>query len=390
MRKSTLLTVGLVTLFTMAWGLSYAADVTTIKMANIVPLSGPAAPWGIAAQRALRMGAEDVGIFIVAGKSYRWEIVDYDNKYLPNEALSALNRAIFTDNIRYGYIVGSGIHPPLLPLIRDNKFLDMAAIAAGKKFTNPENPTLFRIQASTDQLIMTFFEDIYRIYNTKRVAVIVPNDEMGKADWELLRQLHKERKVETQIVAEEFFERGMTDFYPVLRRMLAKNPDMIFTDAAPTGTVALIAKQARELGFTNIIYSPTAALEAKVLWDTAGKSSDKILVPRMWAKPPTKIYADLERRMVEKYKEPMLGVIPEVYPLVPWIAEAMKKANSVDVEKVVPALADTPYKDHPNGPAYWGGEKYFGIKRQIIYPLPLSITENGKWKEVLVKESVID
>jgi hypothetical protein len=75
------------------------------------------------------------------------------------------------------------------------------------------------------------------------VAIIVPNDEMGKADWSLMKKLHQERKPVTEIVAEGFFKRGMNDFCPALKRMLAKNPDMIFSDAAPTGTVALIAKQ---------------------------------------------------------------------------------------------------------------------------------------------------
>jgi hypothetical protein len=77
--------------------------------------------------------------------------------------LSATNKAIFTDNIRYGCIHGAWVPPPLLYLIRQNNFLDMAMAAGGKNITNPENPSIFRIMASTGQLIMTFFEDIYRI-----------------------------------------------------------------------------------------------------------------------------------------------------------------------------------------------------------------------------------
>jgi branched-chain amino acid transport system substrate-binding protein len=366
------------------------ADVKVIKLANISPLSGPAAAWGIAGARGHQMSAEDIGVFKVAGQDYKWEIVNYDSKYVPSDALSALNKAIFQDNIRYGWITGSGVHPPLMPLLRQNWFVDMANIAGGKKFTNPENPTLFRVMASTDQCIMTFFDDIYKMYKTKRVAVIVPNDEMGKADWELLLRLHKERKPEAEVVAEEFFERGMTDFYPPLKRMLAKNPDMIFSDASPTGTVALIAKQSRELGFKGVIYNPTAVLEAKVLWDTAGKASDNVLVPRMWAEPPTKLYADLERRYVEKYKEPMLALYPEIYPLLPWITKAIQKAGSIDTQKVIPVLADMPNPDHPCGPAKWGGEKFYGIKRQIVYPVGLCILQDQKWKLVMKKVAELE
>jgi branched-chain amino acid transport system substrate-binding protein len=213
---------------------------------------------------------------------------------------------------------------------------------------------------------------------------------MGKSDYELLVQLHEQRKLGVSISAKEFFERGMTDFYPALKRMLMTKPDLIFTDAAPPQTVALIAKQARELGFTNIIYSPTTPLEEKVLWDIAGKASDNIVAPRIFPQAPTKKFAELARRYEEKYKEIMPPTFAEVYPLIPWMIVAMKKANSIDNQKLIPTIADTPFKDHPIGPAYWGGEKYFGIKRQIIYPVPLCILKDQKWNLIETKEIKLD
>ena len=344
MKKNLSIVVVLMICLIMVSGVSDAAD-QVIKFANMSALSGPSAPWGVAIARALRMAAEEIGTFTIAGRSYKWEIIDYDHKYNPADAVSAVNKAIYSDNVRYGCIQGAGVHPPILPLIKQNNFLDYGMIAGGKNITNPDNPSIFRIMASSDQLITTFFEDVYRMYKVQRVALIVPNDEMGKADWSLLKKLHNERKPNTEIVAEEFFERNLSDFYPALKRMLAKKPDLIFSDAAPTGTVALIAKQSRELGFQGPIFNPTGALEAKSLWETAGKGSDGVLVPRIWAKPPNKVYADFERKWEEKFKEPVLGLAPEVYPLLFWTINAMKKANSVDNEKVIQALYDTPFKD---------------------------------------------
>jgi len=388
MKKTLALIAALMVCITMISSISYAAD-KVIKFANISALSGPAAAWGVAIARALRMASEEIGTFTVAGQSYKWEIIDYDHKYNPADAVSAVNKAIYSDDVRYGCIQGSGIHPPILPLLRQNYFLDFGMIAGGKNITNPENPSVFRIMASSDQLITTFFDDVYRMYNIKRVALIVPNDEMGKADWSLMKKLHEERKPNVEIVAEEFFERGLSDFYPALKRMLAKKPDLIFSDAAPTGTIALIAKQSRELGFNGPIYNPTGALEAKSLWEAAGKGSDGVLVPRVWAKAPNKLYADFERKWEEKFKEPVLGLAPEVYPLLFWTLDAMKKANSVENEKVVKALYDTPFKDHPFGPASWGGLKTYGIKTQIVYPIPLSELKDGKWTHVMVKEGTL-
>jgi branched-chain amino acid transport system substrate-binding protein len=362
-----------------------AADVKVLKWAVIAGLSGPSAPWGIAASRGIRMGAEDLGTFAIGGQTYKWEVFDYDSKYSPTETLSALNKAIFTDNIRVGVIGGAGSHPPLLPLLREHKFLDIANIGAGKQFTNPENPTLFRMMPSSDQLIIPFVDDIYKIFKINTVAGMVPNDELGKNDWELLRQVHRERNLPQKIVAEEFFERSTTDFYALLRRILAKKPDMLFTDGGATGTIAMVAKQARELGFTNIIWNPTGSLEPKVLVDTAGKAADNVL-NRYWPEPPTTRWADLKKRYENRYKEQMPFQLPEMYPMIFWVVEAMKKANTVDIEKVIPIFADTIYNDHPYGPARWGGEKYYGIKRQVIFPIPLSIMKDGQWKMVVKKE----
>jgi len=67
----------------------------------------------------------------------------------------------------------------------------------------------------------------------------------------------------------------------------------------------------------------------------------------------------------------------------------MQKANSIDVEKVIPVLADMPNRDHPCGPASWGAEKFYGVKRQIVYPVGLCILEDQKWK-LLMKKAKLD
>src|SRR5205807_2614260 len=52
-----------------------------------------------------------------------------------------------------------------------------------------------------------------------------------------------------EVVADEYYERGTKDFYPILTKLLASKPDMLDVAAAPAGEGGLILKQARELGF---------------------------------------------------------------------------------------------------------------------------------------------
>src|SRR5919204_2968709 len=71
-----------------------AADAQkSFKVGAIVPLSGPAAAFGLGVQRGLELAAEDVGVFTVAGEKYKMEVVPYDTVYAPDKTVAAINRA---------------------------------------------------------------------------------------------------------------------------------------------------------------------------------------------------------------------------------------------------------------------------------------------------------
>ena len=81
----------------------------------------------------------------------------------------------------------------------------------------------------------------------KRVAAISPNDTSGKdTNTAVVKAL---KALGFEVVADEYYERGTKDFYPVLTKILAQKPDMIDVAAAPAGEAGLILKQAMELGF---------------------------------------------------------------------------------------------------------------------------------------------
>src|SRR5207249_6708987 len=126
------------------------------KMGAIVPVSGPAAAFGLGCPRGLELAAEDIGVFSVGIDKYKVEIATYDTAYDPGKTVAALNRAVYNDGVKYGIIIGAGVHPPILPIIRETGFLDLAFAAAGRQITNAENPTVFRIMASSDQLYQTY------------------------------------------------------------------------------------------------------------------------------------------------------------------------------------------------------------------------------------------
>ena len=363
----------------------------SFKIAAIVPVSGPAAAFGLGCQRGLELAAEDVGVFTVGGEKYKMEVVTYDTVYAPDKTVAAINRAVYNDNVKYGVIIGAGVHPPILPIIRETGFLDFAFAAAGKQITNPENPTAFRIMASSDQLYQTYAVAIAEKLGAKRIAFLGPNDELGKNDAKAIKtEVEKLKAKGVTFVAEEYYERGARDFGPALLRLIAQKPDIIDTDGSPTGSIALIAKQARELGYNGYFVNSTAVLEAKAISDIAGKAGDNIIALRIWANPPTKLYTELAERHQKKWGEAAPGTLWETYGAARWLIDTLTKVGTFDTKKVADALAASSYANHPFGPASWGGEKNYGIKRQIVIPIPAAILKNGKWEPFDVKSGKFD
>jgi len=293
--------------------------------------------------------------------------------------------------VKYGVIIGAGVHPPILPIIRETGFLDFAFAAAGKQVTNPENPTVFRIMASSDQLYQTYAVAIAEKLGAKRIAFLGPNDELGKNDAKAIKAETEKMKAKgVSFVGDEYYERGARDFGPALLRLIAQKPDIIDTDGSPTGSIALIAKQARELGYNGYFVNTTAVLEAKAISDIAGKAGENIIALRIWANPPTKLYSELAERHQKKYGEAAPGTLWETYGAARWLVDTITKAGTFDTKQVANALAGSSYADHPFGPALWGGEKTYGIKRQIVIPIPASILKNGKWEPFDVKSGKFD
>lgn len=361
------------------------------KFGNLSPLSGPAAAFGIGINRGIELAAEDIGTFTVAGKPYKLELVPYDTGLDPGKTVAALNRATLNDNVKYGFILGAAVHGAVLPIIRQTGFFDVFMGAAGKEITNAENPTVFRFMASSDQLYYTFTPEIYKKLNVKRVAFLGPNNDLGRADVRVLKDVAAKLKGQgVEFVGEELVEINAKDFQAALLRLLARNPDAIDTNAAPTGTVGLIAKQARELGYKGYFISSTAVLEARALVNIAGKGADNIVAYRIWSKPPTKLYEQIAQRHEQKYKEATLGTVWEAYAATRWVVEAIQKAGTFETRKVAETLAGSTFQFHPYGPASWGGEKTHGARRQIQTPLPASIIKDGKWEPLDERMGVLE
>jgi branched-chain amino acid transport system substrate-binding protein len=176
-------------------------------------------------------------------------------------------------------------------------------------------------------------------------------------------------------VSKEFFERSVTDFNPVLLRVLAQKPDIISVNASPAGSVGLIIKQARELGFKGR-FIHIGQVDTAVVSNIAGKAN----VEGMWVhgfvqSPLPETVKAWQSRYTEKYGEWNATSIDFANPAFAFVA-AVKKAQSLDPKKIGAALHTVEF-DNLWGKAHFGGKDYYGTANQIIYAMPFSEVKDG-------------
>ena len=308
----------------------------------------------------------------MGGKKYKLEVVAYDHKYVIAEGVATVNRLIAKDGVKYLSILGGAVVKANEEAVNEGRVLNLP-LAYAEGLVSPKNPHTFHSFPAPPETT-TFWKWIKQNHpELKRVATIAPNDDTGW--WSIKVETAFIQKLGYETVAKEFFERTMTDFNPVLLRILAQKPDIISVLASPAGSVGLIIKQARELGFKGR-FIHIGQVDTSVVANIAGKAN----VEGMWvhgfvqAPLPEKIKS-WQARYTKKYGEWNATSIDFANPAFAFVA-ALKKAQSTDPKKVADALSIVEF-DNLWGKAHFGGKDYYGVGNQIIYPMPFSEVKDG-------------
>jgi branched-chain amino acid transport system substrate-binding protein len=354
-----------------------------LKIGVLASLSGAGASWGLAMKGAAELAADDVnksGGLDVSGKKYQIKIIAYDDQYKSSEAISAINRLISDDGVKY--VVGPGgsaAAVAIMPITTSNKVITMT-LAYSEKVTTSNTPYSFRSVIPTAIFAKPQIAWVVGKLGVKSIAGLFPNDESGQ---QAAKDIEIAYEAEGgKFVSKEFFDRDRGDFTPLLSRILASGADAIELDGNSPQTAGLIVKQARELGWD------------KAIIRTGGDATDDIIaiagqqfaegtyvhLPVDENKPETKVYAD---RWAAGYKTKMNGFSPFFYANLQMLFQAMKTANTVeDSTKVRDAMMAL--KDFPSslGPVSWTGKDIFGIDHQLDAPFYIGQIKDGKSKIV--------
>lgn len=312
------------------------------------PLSGPAASYGEETLKGLKIAVEDIneaGGFEVDGKTYTYKLETIDDKYLPNETAANAKRLVQEEKAKFIYSPHSGGIYAMQVFNEMEDFIIMG-YTSEPGVTDQGNKLNVRIPPRYDQYLEPFTEYEMEKFG-KKIAFLPTASQYGK-DWaEMLKPVWEEKGGEVVFNESIDFSKD-TDFQTIVANALEEKPDVLFI-GGPSEPTALVAKQARDLGFEGgFLIMDQAKLDemAAVLGgDYAlleGAISTTPLVHTEF--PGTAAY-------IEKYKENN-DRDPSAesgfhYVSMYILAEAMKAAGSVDDTKAIMAAMDEGAKNLP-------------------------------------------
>jgi len=354
----------------------------TLTIGLLGPLSGGAASYGVELQRGAEMRTDEInkaGGLKVGGDVYKIKLVAYDHKAQAAEAATATNKLVFQDKVKYiiGNAVGATCNAAQT-ITEPNKVM-FSFVCWGTANLAPEKPYSFRSMLSQWELAEPFYRWVKENHpKVKRVAVISPNDTSGKdTNTAVVKAL---KALAFEVTADEYYERGTKDFYPVLTKLLAQKPDMIDVAAAPAGEAGLILKQAMELGFKGA-KGWTAGTNPFTIIGVAGREAAE----GVWSPANINVKSEHVNSAVRKFGEAYekrYGEVPGVIAVANFAAfdvftQAMQRAGSVETDRVLEVLTKERFET-VWGPLVIGGKETYGIDRQFLYPLVISEVREGK------------
>jgi len=368
----------------------------TLKIGLITALSGPGAPWGLVWKRTATLEQEKVnaaGGLLLGGKRYKLEFIFEDDKMGGAGGRMAAEKLIFKDKVKF--IVGplsSTSRHAWQELTKANN-----VIVSGSTYTRavvgPDHPEYFRASSSGVETAPCYYKLIKERYpQINKVIIINRGDATGK---ESVKDSRRSAKYfGYQVLADEFYEPGTKDFYPLLTRVLARNPDLIDFGSSTAGDVFLMVKQARELGYSGRTMS-LAPLAVNEFCAVAGKKSAEGHIYNIMASPfMTEAARQYEKEYLKRFGQ-WDAYAPKARPYTNALIQGIIKANSTDPLLVQKVMAGMEWEEL-DGTYKFTCAWTYGVPHQGLSPFYFTEIRNGenlclevkdvRWVEALSKK----
>jgi branched-chain amino acid transport system substrate-binding protein len=319
--------------------LKRAEDRSTIQIGFFGDLTGPTFNYGLSAKNGVLMAADEIN---QAGgiNGHQIDIVIEDDKGSPEEA--ALETGKLIDRYKVVAIIGAGASGNSLAAAPKAQLARVPLIAPSS--TNPA------VTQAGDYIFRACFIDGFqgevmarfaaRTLKARKAAIMLDyNSPYSRGLTEFFE--FSFAKLDGVIVAKQSYSQGDADYRGQLSVIKAANPDVIYIPGY-YGDVAIIAKQARQLGMTMSLLGADG-WDAPELWELGGDALNGSYISNHYSADDP---SETIQRFVHAYRQRYGNLTPDAhaalaYDALRFLAEAIQKVGTTEGPKVRDALAET-------------------------------------------------
>jgi len=320
-----------------------------IVLGAAVSLTGKYSSNGVHTQNGYNMAVERInskGGVTVGGKSYKFEIIYYDDESNPKRAAQLAERLIKQDGVHY--MLGpysSGLTKAIAPVTEKYKIPMVEANGASRSLFTKGYKYLFAVLSPANQYLEVAIDLAVEKNGGKPVNIAMAFEQDAFSQDVRLGIVDAAERTGSKIIIDDKLPKELNDMAATLAKVKATKPDVLVVSGHSKGALTAI-RQIAEMKVDVPMLAMTHC-DASKLAKQHGKKSEYALCAAQWHKTLTYkdkffgngIKYDKDFNAEYGYAPPYQAAESSAALLV-W-KDAFERANSTDTEKVRDALAKT-------------------------------------------------
>ncbi len=312
-----------------------------VKLGHVAPMTGPQAHLGKDNENGAALAVEELNAqgLEIGGAKVKFQLLAEDDAADPKQGAIVAQKLV---DAKVNGVIGhlnSGTTIPASKLYADAGIPQISGSATNPKYTQQGFKTAFRVMANDVQQGKVLGEFAAK-QGVKTVAVVDDRTAYGQG---LADEFKKAAEAAgLKVVATEYTNDKATDFKAILTKIKSTKAELVFYGGmdAQGGPMA---KQMKELGIKAKFLGGDGVCTPEFM-KLGGEAAEGnyCSLPGMplekLAKGP-----EFKERFTKKFNADIQLYSPYVYDAVMVMADAMKRADSVDSAKFLPAIGQTKY-----------------------------------------------
>lgn len=359
---------------------SWAQD-CEVKIGSTGPFSGGAAAWGLARKAGTDFIAaltNEAGGLQVGARKCKVTVASFDSLYTGAGGAAASN-----------YFASQGVHAVLGPVgaPEHTGFKTTAKRHGQVNFTptfaadalGPDFPLAFHENQGPAAWGVPIAREALNRFKFKAAMVIGPNDQAGTDVAKGAKPVYTSLGVK---FLEEYYQRGTTNFAPLVQRVMSQGPDTIEMSALPPGDLSVIVRQLLEAGYQGAFGILGGSGPAAIIQGAGGNLA--AIKAAYWVEfvpfddpGPAKIRAEYQRLM--KTAAPENALFYTSLVATEQVLRAISAAGTdQDGEKIAAELRKATPESRFMGKGGWRGKGQFGVNQELAFPVGMGLIVDGK------------